>query len=74
MTLSTRVFIAGATGTAGSAIAERLKADGHTIIASTSDPASVRPLEQLGYDAVSIDLADAGELTRPSGIAPLISS
>ncbi len=62
MTLSARVFIAGARGTAGSAIAARLKADGHAIIASTSDAANKGHLEQLGYEAVSIDLADAGEV------------
>ena len=62
MTLSARVFIAGARGTAGSAIAARLKADGHAIIASTSDAANERHLEKLGYEAVTVDLADAGEV------------
>ena len=58
ITSSAHVFIAGATGTAGGAIAARLKADGHAIVASTSDALKKKGLEQLGYEAVIIDLAD----------------
>ncbi len=53
-----RIFVAGATGTAGSAIATRLHRDGHTVFATTSDASNRKTLAQLGYTPVVLDLAD----------------
>ncbi len=53
-----RIFIAGATGTAGSAIAVRLHRDGHGVFATTSDAGNRDKLAQLGYTPVVLDLAD----------------
>ncbi len=53
-----RIFIAGATGTAGSAIAARLQRDGHSVFAATSDVRNNEKLEHSGYTPVVLDLGD----------------
>ncbi len=53
-----RVLVAGATGTAGSAIAARLHRDGHSIFATTSDADNKDKLTHLGYTPLVLDLAD----------------
>ncbi|PID97391.1 MAG: hypothetical protein CSA84_00055 [Actinomycetales bacterium] len=59
-----RVFVAGATGTAGSAIAARLRRDGHTVIASTSTAEAAPTLQRMGYTPVVLDLADRRDVRQ----------
>ncbi len=59
-----RVFVAGATGTAGSAIAARLKRDGHTVFASTSDARKKEKLQRMGYTATVLDLANNRDVSQ----------
>lgn len=54
-----RVFVTGATGYLGSAIAARLARAGHEVSGLTRDLASARTLELLGVKPVVGDLADA---------------
>lgn len=54
-----RVFVTGATGYLGSAIAARLVRGGHDVTGLTRDLRSVRTLEAAGIKSVVGDLADA---------------
>ena len=54
-----RIFVTGATGYLGSAIAARLARAGHEVTGLTRDLQSARALEQAGIKAVVGDLADA---------------
>lgn len=56
---SHRIFVTGATGYLGSAIAARLVRAGHEVTGLTRDLASVATLEALGVKPVVGDLADA---------------
>ncbi len=59
-----RIFVAGATGTVGSAIAARLKRDGHSIFASTSDVQNKKKLARMGYTPVVLDLASGRDVKQ----------
>ena len=54
-----RIFVTGATGYLGGAIAERLARAGHEVTGLTRDLASVRTLELAGVKPVVGDLADS---------------
>lgn len=54
-----RIFVTGATGYLGSAIAARLARAGHDVTGLTRDLQSARALEHAGIKAVVGDLADA---------------
>ncbi len=59
-----RIFVAGATGTAGRAIAARLKRDGHSIFATTTDAKNKKKLVQMGYTPVVVDLTNSSAVTQ----------
>ncbi len=54
-----RVFVAGGTGVVGRRLVPQLVARGHQVTATTTSPAKVRLLEQLGAEAVVMDGLDA---------------
>ena len=70
-----RVFVAGGTGVLGRRLVPQLVARGHQVTATTTSPAKLGSLEQLGADAVVMDGLDAlsvGEAVaaaRPDSIA-----
>jgi nucleoside-diphosphate-sugar epimerase len=70
-----RVFVAGGTGVVGRRLVPQLVARGHQVTATTTNPAKLGLLEQLGADAVVMDGLDAmsvGEAVakaRPDAIA-----
>jgi nucleoside-diphosphate-sugar epimerase len=54
-----RVFVAGGTGVIGRRLVPQLVARGHRVTATTTDPAKLGFLQQLGADAVVMDGLDA---------------
>jgi nucleoside-diphosphate-sugar epimerase len=54
-----RVFVAGGTGVMGRRLVPQLVARGHQVTATTTSPAKLGLLEQLGADAVVMDGLDA---------------
>jgi nucleoside-diphosphate-sugar epimerase len=54
-----RVFVAGGTGVLGRRLVPQLVAKGHQVTATTTNPAKLGQLEQLGADAVAMDGLDA---------------
>src|SRR5215213_1981663 len=54
-----RVFVAGGTGVMGLRLVAQLVARGHRVTATTTGPAKLGSLEQLGADAVVMDGLDA---------------
>jgi nucleoside-diphosphate-sugar epimerase len=54
-----RVFVAGGTGVLGRRLVPQLVARGHQVTATTTGPAKLGLLEQLGADAVVMDGLDA---------------
>jgi nucleoside-diphosphate-sugar epimerase len=54
-----RVFVAGGTGVIGRRLVPQLVARGHQVTATTTGPAKLGLLEQLGADAVVMDGLDA---------------
>jgi nucleoside-diphosphate-sugar epimerase len=54
-----RVFVAGGTGVVGRRLVPQLVARGHQVTATTTNPAKLGLLEQLGADAVVMDGLDA---------------
>jgi nucleoside-diphosphate-sugar epimerase len=54
-----RVFVAGGTGVIGRRLVPQLVARGHQVTATTTSPAKLSLLEQLGADAVVMDGLDA---------------
>jgi 2-alkyl-3-oxoalkanoate reductase len=54
-----RVFIAGATGVVGRRLVPLLVSTGHDVVASTTSAAKVALIEQMGADAVRLDVLDA---------------
>jgi nucleoside-diphosphate-sugar epimerase len=54
-----RVFVAGGTGVVGRRLVPQLVARGHQVTATTTGPAKLGLLEQLGADAVVMDGLDA---------------
>jgi nucleoside-diphosphate-sugar epimerase len=54
-----RVFVAGGTGVVGRRVVPQLVARGHQVTATTTSPAKLGLLEQLGADAVVMDGLDA---------------
>jgi nucleoside-diphosphate-sugar epimerase len=54
-----RVFVAGGTGVMGRRLVPQLVARGHQVTATTTGPAKLGLLEQLGADAVVMDGLDA---------------
>lgn len=54
-----RVFVAGGTGVIGRQLVPQLVARGHQVTATTTSPAKLESLEQLGADAVVMDGLDA---------------
>jgi nucleoside-diphosphate-sugar epimerase len=57
-----RVLVTGATGLIGGAIARRLAAAGHTVVGLARSDASATKLNDLGYQAIQGDLADAASV------------
>ena len=70
-----RVFVAGGSGVLGQRLVPQLVALGHQVTATTTNPAKVGLLEQLGADAVVMDGLDAVSVrtavakARPDAIA-----
>jgi len=54
-----RVFVAGGSGVLGQRLVPQLVARGHQVTATTTSPAKLSMLEQLGADAVVMDGLDA---------------
>ncbi|MEV4622230.1 NAD(P)-dependent oxidoreductase [Asanoa sp. NPDC049573] len=54
-----RVFLAGGTGVLGRRLVPQLVARGHQVTATTTNPAKLGALEQLGAEAVVMDALDA---------------
>ena len=54
-----RVFVAGGTGVVGRRLVPQLVARGHQVTATTTNPAKLGLLEQLGADGVVMDGLDA---------------
>ena len=69
-----RVFVAGGTGVVGRRLVPQLVARGHEVTATTTSPAKLGLLEQLGAEAVVMDGLDAVSVreavakARPDGI------
>jgi nucleoside-diphosphate-sugar epimerase len=59
MVIVVRVFVAGGTGALGRRLVQQLIAGGHQVTATTTSPAKLGMLEQLGADAVVMDGLDA---------------
>ena len=57
-----RVFVAGGTGVLGRRLVPQLVAKGHQVTATTTNPAKLGLLEQLGADAVAMDGLDAASV------------
>ena len=57
-----RVFVAGGTGVIGRRLTQQLVARGHQVTATTSSPAKLGLLAQLGADAVVMDGLDAASV------------
>ncbi len=54
-----RVFVAGGTGVVGRRLVPQLVARGHQVTATTTNPAKLGLLQQLGADAVVMNGLDA---------------
>lgn len=54
--------ITGATGFVGNALARRLRADGHDVVATVRTPDKAKDLTDLGVEVVKADLADTAAL------------
>lgn len=59
-----RVFVGGATGYIGSAVAQSLKARGHHVLGSARNEAAAKKLEAAGVEPVQADLSDAASFAR----------
>jgi nucleoside-diphosphate-sugar epimerase len=57
--MAMRVFVAGGTGVVGRRVVPQLVARGHQVTATTTSPAKLGLLEQLGAEAVVMDGLDA---------------
>src|SRR5579875_2513214 len=57
-----RVFVAGGTGVLGRRLVPQLVARGHEVTATTTNPAKLGMLEQLGAAAVVMDGLDAASV------------
>ena len=57
-----RVFVAGGTGVVGRRLVPQLVAHGHQVTATTTSPAKLGALEQLGAEAVVMDGLDAASV------------
>src|SRR5258708_17491 len=57
-----RVFVAGGTGVIGRRLVPQLVARGHQVTATTTSPAKLGVLEQLGADAIVLDGLDAASV------------
>ena len=57
-----RVFVAGGTGVVGRRLVPQLVARGHQVTATSTSPAKLGALEQLGADAVVMDGLDAASV------------
>jgi uncharacterized protein YbjT (DUF2867 family) len=66
-----RVFLTGATGYIGSAVAERLRAAGHQVSGLARSAASERKLREAGITPVPGDFADPPSI---AAAAPMASS
>ncbi len=67
-----RVFVTGATGCVGSAVALELKRRGHTIMALARSEASEEKLDRQGYEVVRGDLRDEMELAKYAALADAV--
>jgi nucleoside-diphosphate-sugar epimerase len=61
-----RVFVIGATGYVGGAVARRLKHDGHDVIAGVRNDAARDRAVRLGYETVHADVAEPATLVEPA--------
>ena len=59
-----RVFLAGASGAIGRRLVPLLVSTGHQVTGTTTTPAKLDQLTQLGADAVQLDLLDAAATKR----------
>jgi nucleoside-diphosphate-sugar epimerase len=59
------VFLTGATGFLGGALARALRADGHTVRALVRNPAAAAPLAALGIELHTGDITDKASMRAP---------
>lgn len=59
-----RIFVAGAGGAVGRRLVPRLISAGHDVVATTTSNAKIAMLQQMGADAVELDLLHAGATMR----------
>jgi nucleoside-diphosphate-sugar epimerase len=64
-----RIFLTGATGYIGSAVAERLKAAGHQLTALARSDASIAKLKSAGIQPVLGDFSDPKGVSQAAGAA-----
>ncbi|HET6981603.1 MAG TPA: NAD-dependent epimerase/dehydratase family protein [Myxococcaceae bacterium] len=67
-----RVFIGGASGFIGSAVARSLKRRGHEVFGSARNAATAERLREAGVEPVRADLSDAGSFGRAAKSADAI--
>ena len=65
-----RVFVAGGTGVIGRRLVPQLVARGHQVTATTTSPAKLGMLGQLGGEAVVMNGLDAESVRRGGGGGP----
>ncbi|HEY1908151.1 MAG TPA: NAD-dependent epimerase/dehydratase family protein [Myxococcaceae bacterium] len=67
-----RVFVGGASGFIGSAVARSLKRRGHQILGSARNPATAEKLREAGVEPVRADLSDAESFGKAARSADAI--
>ncbi len=64
MTISKRILVTGATGFTGGALAKKLVAQGHTVVALVRASANTRALDALGVILVEGDITDPAAVSK----------
>lgn len=78
--MDVRVFVAGGTGVVGRRLVPQLVAQGHQVTATTTNPAKLRTLAELGAEGVVMDGLDAASVheavagARPDTVVHLMTA
>src|SRR5690349_16920264 len=67
--MAVRVFVAGGAGVLGRRLVPQLVAKGHDVTATTTSPAKLEVVEQLGAKGVVMDGLDAASVAEAVGAA-----